>query len=93
MPCPTCGHTVALLCTKGCKLKTDYYHCGRCGTVVFETPDGREAVHVPQLVERCRRLLQRLPPPQSMIAHVLGVAESINTPENRTATPTQETAP
>ncbi len=97
MPCPTCGHTVAMLCTTGTVLKSDYYHCPRCGTVVVETPDGREEVYVPKLVERCQQLRDHMNAPADepwrRIWHTLGIAESINLPENRTATPAQERTP
>lgn len=59
--------------------------CPRCGTIKDESPSGdpvREA-GVPKLVERCRTLELMLDPVSLERWKSLGVADSINLPENR----------
>ena len=76
MACPNCSATM-----------TDIGHgtfwCERCGTL--KRPD--ETVYVPRLVESCRDFAEKALPAKRGALWVwwenLGIAESINTPENR----------
>lgn len=87
MPCPSCGHTLARICTEA--ETVDHWHCERCGTMVARYPNGHENVYVPKLVERCRQFeqaeIRALDPlhPAPKLWHRLGIAESINVPSNR----------
>ena len=81
--CPTCSHTMTAF---GCKVTDrNFYVCPRCGTI--KTCDGLNAptIIVPVLIERCREFEKFLPINQSLKAtwRKLGIAESINVPENR----------
>ena len=94
MSCPTCDHTLAVLVVNH---PLRYSLCQRCGTVVVEDLQKREAdwdvgqrnVYVPKLVERCREFGKRFFEPVCDPAqdradwHTLGIAESINRPEDR----------
>lgn len=59
------------------------FHCPRCGTLLNCPVDG--AVNVPALVERLRDFIDtaEMGPVAEMLWNKLGIAESINTPENR----------
>jgi hypothetical protein len=84
MPCPTCDHTMT-------KIVQDVYWCPRCGTLGEVVPGDSVGEYklvgeAPKLVERCREFEQRL----TLVTagdgrpwHTLGIAEAINTPENR----------
>lgn len=80
MPCPTCDHTMSRL---GCQYSEcqGSWACPRCGTLKIGHDDGHVDVIVPSLVERCRQFEQYVR--DDTFWHQLGVAESINTPENR----------
>lgn len=85
--CPTCDHTMQSLgyCDGG-----TVWHCPRCGTVKHHDQFAGEAppkIYVPALVARCRQLpdaMRFMPLAFEEAWHRLGIAESINTPENRT---------
>lgn len=85
MSCPTCSHTMTPM---GCKV-TDktFYWCPRCGTI--KPCEEQEAV-TPALVERCREFEKTTTRVGSVDEdqlsyqwNHLGIAESINPPENR----------
>jgi hypothetical protein len=84
MSCPTCDHTMSPM---GCKI-TDatFYWCPRCGTI---KPCDHAAV-APAIIDRCRNFAVTLKNSDGTPAEhrnhwrVLGVAESINRPEDRT---------
>lgn len=87
MACPTCSHTMASI---GDVAARRVFHCERCGTVKIETYTGdpqnwRVEVYTPKLVERCREFEQQLNVVTTSARNwrTLGIAESINTPENR----------
>lgn len=87
MPCPTCSCTLGKLCDSD---RGPHWLCERCGTVVVYYPGDGEVVrdiYVPALVNRCRKFEPML----ALVAargdatpwRTLGIAEAINTPENR----------
>ncbi len=76
MSCPTCSHTMA--CLSSADICRPIFHCERCGTIVAGVD-----VYVPKLVERCRKFGVELGPRWNELWKWLGVAESINLPENR----------
>lgn len=88
MSCPTCSHTLARISNS-----EPLYLCERCGTVCDGGPIGGSqwpwrAVYVPHLVARCRdfraRVIDSLGHPDVLDDwEELGIAEAINTPENR----------
>lgn len=96
MSCPTCDHTMESI---GHIAAQRVFRCGRCGTVKIETYTGKpddwnHVVYVPKLVERCRpyerglfgtggRQLIVEPDILKSEWHRLGIAESINKPEDR----------
>lgn len=82
MPCPTCDHTVQ-------GIGFGMFWCPRCGTLIWHTGAGK-AVDVPKLVERCRKLEAAHVGASPGVGlnltldwHRLGLAESINKPEDR----------
>ncbi len=78
MPCPTCDHTLTMLCPD--EQGRRYYYCDRCGTVVV----GERDVYRPTLVDRCREFAATLNLSElTDLWDTLGIAESINTPDNR----------
>lgn len=93
MPCPTCDHTLEALgyCDGG-----TIYHCPRCGTIQHgnQFVDAPPRIYVPKLVERCREFIAEVgddkkhcrgffPIDVKQHWHRLGIAESINKPEDR----------
>ncbi len=89
MSCPTCDGTMATLCKQP---GSTAFLCDRCGTVVriySADPNGYRDVYVPKLVERCREFEMNHLAEHTISAKDfrawtgLGIAESINTPENR----------
>lgn len=86
MSCPTCDHTMNFL-TRAEDM--NFYHCPRCGTAVVKIDPSSarnypDRVYVPKLVDRCRRF--ETTHDSNSVAqkwHRLGIAEAINTPENR----------
>lgn len=92
MNCPTCDHTMTRLVSHNRIL---YAHCERCGTLKVTILDANPGAdnprfYVPKLVERCREF------ERAHIAEIdestlwverewkrLGIAESINKPEDR----------
>ncbi len=89
MACPTCTHTLAVLCLHE---GVQYSHCERCGTVVCRLLRGgcEDRVYVPSLVSRCRKFEALLPTDDPRIGpsvwHQIGIAEAINTPAKRRQT-------
>jgi len=81
MSCPTCDHTMH-------NLGVTYYWCPRCGTIQQSLDFKPFNVNVPKLVGRCRQY-ECIPVPfnvQPLLASEwqrLGIAESINKPEDR----------
>lgn len=73
MTCPACDHTMA-------KVADDLWHCPRCGTLISNLSINGI---VPELVERCRQLRQVLSNTYLSWFRKLGIAESIDKPENR----------
>lgn len=95
MSCPTCSHTMNAL---GYFDGGTAYYCPRCGTMrhANQFTDAPPEVYVPKLVERCRAFeggLIRPPRAVHMMEEVwgglrtmwkaIGIAESINKPEDR----------
>jgi hypothetical protein len=91
MPCPTCDHTLSRLTGE---VGHGFYHCPRCGTVMEQAVDsdanqlpGFPKVYVPWLVLRCRQFEGSLAPDSAPGGGrdwcALGIAEAINTPQNR----------
>lgn len=73
MACPTCGHTLH-------KVVYGIFWCPRCGTLMQKEGEAE----VPKLVERCRTFGGCILNPSTLNEwRVLGIAESINLPENR----------
>lgn len=94
MACPTCDHTMEALPASSQADETTTFLCPRCGTVKIDGFRGDGSiVYVPKLVERCRefvRIVSGLTDEQSTARpflltkwRLLGVAESINKPEDR----------
>lgn len=93
MACPTCDHTLAQLASVS--EAVSYLHCERCGTVVIENlVIGSRSVYTPKLVERCREFEESIHTFQDLSGltryeitknewQSLGIAESINKPEDR----------
>ncbi len=86
MSCPTCGHTLARVCTQA--ETVDHFHCERCGTMVAKYLIGDHVnIYTPKLVERCRELEKCLivaEQPEGIEAlRILGISESINVPADR----------
>ena len=89
MSCPTCSHTLGRLCIHE---SMSFYLCDRCGTVVVTILNANPGtdnprVYVPKLVERCRAFEDEGWPKNGACTRAwnrLGLAESINLPENRT---------
>lgn len=81
MPCDTCGHTMqTILDPSSC-----FHWCPRCGTI---KTGGGTVVEVPKLVERCRlfqisELWDKTNPRGLEEWKHLGIAESIDLPEDR----------
>jgi hypothetical protein len=87
MTCPTCDHKLATLVDETHKVLL----CRRCGTTVvihFTTPD-EPVVHVPDLVERCRRFESDSPVMVNIAGKTFdywckaGISEAINVPSAR----------
>jgi hypothetical protein len=89
MTCPTCDHTMQ--CLEGGHFgKTGIHWCPRCGTIYFAREGFDDRRSVPMLVERCGAYEAglkdcRTPSRSFLISdwRRLGIAEAINTPENR----------
>jgi hypothetical protein len=77
MSCPTCGHTMQCFGTRIDGAAA--FWCPRCGSFT----ESETIVHVPKLVERCRRFEQLLGPAYGAEWVRLGIGESINLPERR----------
>ncbi len=82
MACVTCDNT-AEYCGSG------VFHCSRCGTMVTTSSTGETVVHVPKLVQRCRKFAESFmgTPADARelrrLWHALGINESIHLPEGR----------
>lgn len=79
MPCPTCSHTMQRV-----ELRTLW--CPRCGTI--GTRDDDTLSEAPMLVKRCRDFQTAVVGKLNVAGisdpwKIIGIAESINTPENR----------
>lgn len=87
MSCPTCGHTMQSLGMMEMSA-IRYFWCPRCGTLKSERC-GHDFIESPKLVERCREfgknhLAEHTVSIKDFKAWTgLGIAESINTPEDR----------
>lgn len=70
MSCPTCDHTVSLVCQD-----TRCFACPRCGTIVWSDAHGEEPVRhePPQLVERLRLFIAS----ESCTVEALGVLDRL----------------
>jgi Zn-finger nucleic acid-binding protein len=81
MSCPTCDHTMHCVASRADLMDRDVFWCQRCGTVLF----GKDHAHAPKLVERVRTFREQFWPNETPpIWTRLGIAESINTPAERT---------
>jgi Zn-finger nucleic acid-binding protein len=91
MSCPVCGHTMGRLCIHE---GMSFDLCERCGTVTVTILDANllvqsARIYVPKLVERCRQFEKSFPPGNPPTVSYsdwwkrLGIAESINRPEDR----------
>jgi hypothetical protein len=85
MACPTCDGILTRMCAQE---DMRFFHCEVCGTLFVAIEGHDPLVYVPKLVERCREFEQT--PFMVNIAgklwaawRRLGIAESINTPDNR----------
>lgn len=85
MPCETCGHTMQSLTG----MRPDrIFWCQRCGTLKMECGSFSESVP-PLLIERVRRFRELcnggtgLLYDSAALWHRLGIAESIELPDNR----------
>jgi hypothetical protein len=81
MACENCGHTNQRV-SDG-----TWFWCPRCGTLT-ERPallGAVAAIHTPKLVLRCRKFARELSDEPGLMARwkTLGIAESIDPPENR----------
>ncbi len=77
MNCPTCSHTLHAVCqSDGDRV----CWCPRCGSLIAH---GEHSP--PKLVERCREYEKMLRYVPERLPHwkAVGIAEAINTPENR----------
>lgn len=94
MSCPTCDHTLDCIADSADGRRV--LHCERCGTLVVrflgDTAIARispiaQSVYVPKLVERCRDYVHDVYVRHNAYTpsqwHTLGIAESINKPEDR----------
>lgn len=87
--CPTCGYDMQCL---SLALTIGPYWCQQCGTIGSLAAPNGAVFKTPKLVERCRELdnLLRveldgaLDGPRGNMWRVLGIAEAINKPEDRT---------
>lgn len=79
MSCPTCDHAMACL-----SLEPVTHWCPRCGTI-SQPNDNERGSQAPKLVERCRLYWhhEACKSPDKWVQ--AGIAESINTPEDRPA--------
>lgn len=90
MPCPTCSHTMYGMGEVPAVGGNPLFWCPRCGTIQSVDPGlGTLISETPKLVERCRtfarqRIIDGSPDGDSAAWRQTGIAESINTPENRT---------
>ncbi len=82
MSCPACDHTMECVVP-------DLFWCPRCGTIRARADEPGVANPLflnqsPKLVERCREFAATATGSNLLSCwHRLGIAESINTPENR----------
>lgn len=100
MACPNCDHTLSSIGevdVGGRRL----FHCGRCGTLSVVGESGKPPIETilvtPALVTRCREFEKEIHEFHDLSGHTryeitknqwhrLGIAESINTPDNRPTT-------
>lgn len=94
MACPTCDHTMHAIGITG---GGPTFLCLRCGTFIqyFSIGSPERNLYVPKLVERCRKFRKTRHPSFKAEVGIFGdpvlaaewersgIAESINTPENR----------
>lgn len=86
MTCPICDHTMQLV--GGLADRSHVYWCPRCGTLRLQGLPGLQENckdEAPMLVKRCRKFMAHISHDKELpgIWHRLGIAESINLPENR----------
>ncbi len=86
MACPTCSATME--CIGSNERADNFMVCPRCGTVKIDAfGQHGDKVYVPNLVERCRHFEQacvgKSRSGTDSAWRTLGIAESINPPENR----------
>ncbi|HVL14064.1 MAG TPA: hypothetical protein VM529_15955 [Gemmata sp.] len=86
MSCPTCDHTMERIGQT--EVGGGIYLCPRCGTVKAHGYNGNVTTYYPKLVGRCREFERQLGVPGDWHGlydewQTRGIAESINTPENR----------
>lgn len=84
MSCPTCDHTMQCITHDAASLSAHYW-CPRCGTLTAKVGDFTKT-ETPGLVARCREFEKAIP--GNVVGEMkewkrLGIAESINRPEDR----------
>lgn len=77
MACPTCDHTMQLVCRKD---SFESFWCPRCGTLI---PDAVMNAQVPKLIERVRRLREFSTDELKGSMSLAGITEAILTPNQR----------
>lgn len=87
--CPSCGHTMHGIGHVPAVGGEPVFWCPRCGTLEDHT-NGIMDVGTPKLVERCREFEKgrEMRDDDNVFSkwHMLGIAESINLPSNRSST-------
>lgn len=95
MTCPICDHTMQLV--GGLADRSHVYWCPRCGTLRLQGLPGLQENckdEAPSLVKRCRKFVPHISADNELLGSEriesiqsawrrLGIAESINLPENR----------